>query len=372
MTDDSSRMDAPRRETLRGARHQHLMTLVAAIAVASLITACAGQFRDDGAEATEGGRVGFSPGADILWMSRPDQARELDEIATTGARWVRLDVPWPSLQPTPSTWNWEPFDRVVSAARARKLKVLGLLSSAPRWARRSAGPGRAPFDTAAFATYSREVARHFAVRGVHDWEVWNEPNVESTWIARPDPEAYTVALKAASRAIKAVDRRAVVLSGGLSPATDAGDGSEVVPSTFLARVYAAGGGRAIDGVAVHPYSFPALPTDPLTRSWNAFLRMAAIRRTMVAAGDGRKEVWLTELGAPTGTGHGAVTEAAQARYVTAAFAAWNARRWAGPMMWYSVRDAGSDRSSVEDNFGLLRRDFSAKPAYGAFTRALGQ
>ena len=94
---------------------------------------------------------GDSPGAEILSLSKADQARELDEIVTTGARWLRVDFPWPSLQPRASAWNWSPFDRIVSAARARGLKVLGLLSYAPQWARRPAAGGRPPFDTAAFA-----------------------------------------------------------------------------------------------------------------------------------------------------------------------------------------------------------------------------
>ena len=348
-----------------------IVTLAAGMATALLAVSCVARLghQQPGPD-PRGNRVGISPGAEILSLSKVDQARELDEIASTGARWLRVDVPWPALQPRPSVWNWSPFDRIVSGARARGLKVLGLLSYAPSWARRPSAGGRPPFDTTAFATYCREVTRHFVVQGVHHWEVWNEPNVESAWVGPPDPEAYTVALKAASTAIRSADRSATVLSGGLSPATDAPDRSELAPSTFLARMYAAGGGPAVDGVAVHPYSFPAMPTDVATSSWNTFLRMSDIRRVMVAHGDRRKPVWLTEMGAPTGTAHDAITEVAQARYVTVSFAAWSSRPWAGPMFWYSMRDTGSDRSSVEQNFGLLRRDFSAKPAYGAFTAAV--
>lgn len=316
--------------------------------------------------------VGFSPGADLLWMTPAEQARELDAMADAGATWLRLDFPWPSLQPSPDEWNWAPFDRAVAAAHARGLKVLGLLSYSPRWARRTPSAGVAPFDTAAFATFAGTSVRHFGPRGVNHWEVWNEQNLERSWGAPPDARAYSRALLAASAAIRAADPGATVLGGGLAPATDADDGSEVAPLTFAAAMYDVGANRAFDALAVHPYSYPAMPDDPTTAEWNTFLGMSDIRSLMVHRGDGDKPIWLTEMGAPTGTAPGAVSEATQARYVSSALAAWAVRPWAGPILWYSVRDRSGDRSAREDNFGLFRHDFTAKPGYGAFVSAVEQ
>ncbi len=319
--------------------------------------------------APAGHRTGFSPGADILWMSAANQARELDAMVATGATWLRLDLPWPSVQPAAHKWNWEPFDRLISAARARHLQVLGVLSYVPAWARRPAARGVAPFDTALFAAFGGSVARRYAPLGLHHWEVWNEENLAQSWGATPDAEAYTGALKRVSRALKGADPAAMVLSGGLAPATD-DDASEIAPLTFATRMYNAGGGRAIDAVAVHPYSYPAMPADPSTASWNTFLGMSRIRNLMVARGDGAKKIWVTEMGAPTGSAAGASSERLQAQYVINTFTAWRARAWAGPMFWYSIRDRSTDPLVREDNFGLLRRDFSPKPAYPAFVRAV--
>jgi hypothetical protein len=207
---------------------------------------------------------------------------------------------------------------------------------------------------------------------VDHWEVWNEENLEGSWGAAPDARAYTQALLAASSAIRTANRGAVVVSGGLAPATDAADGSEVAPLTFATNMYAAGAASAFDALAVHPYAYPAMPDDATTAGWNTFLGMSAIRRLMVDRGDARKPIWLTEMGAPTGTASGAVSEAEQARYVTHALAAWVARTWAGPILWYSMRDRTADRSAREDNFGLLRHDFAPKPAYRAFVSTVFQ
>jgi hypothetical protein len=313
-------------------------------------------------------RTGFSPGADILWMSTSDQARELDAMVATGTTWLRLDLPWPSVQPSAREWNWAPFDRIISTARARHMQVLGVLSYVPAWGRRPAARGVAPFNTAAFAAFGDRVARRYSPLGLHHWEVWNEQNLAQSWGATPDAEAYTSALKRMSVALRAADPAAIVLSGGLAPATN--DASEIAPITFATRMYNAGGGKAIDAVAVHPYSYPAMPADPSTASWNTFLGMSRIRDLMVARGDGDKKIWVTEMGAPTGSAAGASSDEMQARYVTSTFTAWRARPWTGPMFWYSIRDLSTDRQAREDNFGLLRRDFSQKPAYGAFVRAV--
>ena len=80
------------------------------------------------------GLVGFSQGATILWESDADLARDLDGMRELGATWLRLDFPWPSIEPAREQFNWAPFDRIVSAAHVRGFEILGLLSYTPSWA----------------------------------------------------------------------------------------------------------------------------------------------------------------------------------------------------------------------------------------------
>jgi len=49
----------------------------------------------------DGDQVGVSFGYTIIWESPEDQARDLDAVAATGAKWVRIDFFWNSMQPTP-------------------------------------------------------------------------------------------------------------------------------------------------------------------------------------------------------------------------------------------------------------------------------
>jgi hypothetical protein len=86
---------------------------------------------------------------------------------------------------------------------------------------------------------------------------------------------------------------------------------------------------------------------------------------MTANGDVKKHIWSTEFGAPTGTSTRSLSEAAQARLISLAYARLQGWRWAGPGFLHSYRDRGLG-ASVEDSFGLVRADWSKKPSYRAY------
>jgi hypothetical protein len=83
---------------------------------------------------------------------------------------------------------------------------------------------------------------------------------------------------------------------------------------------------------------------------------------MVNHGDGSKQIWATEEGAPTSDS--GVTDAQQAATITEAYAIFRSEPWAGPLFVYTYRDSGD-----ENRFGLLREDGSRKPAWEAFRHA---
>jgi len=320
----------------------------------------------DAAEATDRrvSDAGFGEGSSLPSRSDTELERELAGIAATGARYLRLDFDWSYIGRREGELDWAPVDRVVRAARACDLEVLGLLTYTPAWAR---GPGGSdhspPADADDFAEFAAATVDRFRSLGVRTWEVWNEPNLAFFWEPAPDPVGYTELLVAAYDAIKESDPDATVLSGGLAPAADEADGSRVAPVTFLEEVYAAGGGDHFDAVAHHPYSFPALPLDETGN--NAFVDVTpALHAVMDENGDARKHIWGTEMGAPTGS---SLTADFVAQYVTQAYEAWRDWSFTGPLIWYSYRDAGTDPDDPEDNFGLVRADYTPKePALSAF------
>jgi hypothetical protein len=315
---------------------------------------------------------GVAAGGNMHNLSAAELARELDTYRGAGAGWIRIDVNWSLIQRGgPASYDWAPFDRVVNAAVARGLHVLAGVLYTPSWARApGTNPRYPPTDLATYASFCAAVVAHYAPLGVHHWEIWNEPN-RGFWQAAPDPVRYTALLKLAYRSIKGVDPSAFVVSGGLSPYGAYGEARRdgMNPVTFLERMYAAGAAGSFDALGWHPYNYGGLEYHP----WSAWSQVAetkpSARSIMVANGDRAKQIWGTEFGAATGSAQQAVSEAAQASLVTAGYRSWRSESFTGPLFWYSFRDTGTNPGDLEQNFGLLRHDFSRKPSFAAFKAA---
>jgi len=275
---------------------------------------------------------------------------------------------WGQAEQTSDAYTWSYSDNPVNAALAAGLNVLFVIngSDIPSWA---ASPSSSlDTFTSQYAAFAEAAVQRYSVTpfNIHTYEVWNEPNLGSNWGGTASGTQYATVLKSAYGAIKAADASSFVISGGLSPASN--DGTDVSPQTFLTEMYTAGAGGYFDAVGVHPYCFPADPTDSSSASWNFFYNLPSwIHQVMVTNGDGAKKVWMTEFGDPTGTdtSDGAVSLQTQAQQLTDAFNALKQWSWAGPLFWYNWQD-GTDPTSIYDNFGLIDASGNAKPALSAF------
>jgi hypothetical protein len=333
--------------------------------------------------------IGISYGDSLPFLSSVALNRTLDDAVTLGARWVRADLAWDDIQPSgPTTWRWSKFDRVVAAATARNLTLLPILAYTPAWARPpgSHSDKAGPAAPQQFAAFAKAAVERYAPRGVHSWEIWNEPNIVDFWQPAPNPAAYVTLTRLTSAAIRSADGSATVVSGGLAPApTSDGYMSQL---DFLRAFCALGGLDSVDAIGYHPYSYPVPPG--YVAPWNAWAQIAttspSFETVLASYGASGKSVWLTEYGAPTnGPGAGAtssnynlngspdhVDEALQAQMVTDSVALAAASPVVGGLFWYSYQDLGTDRSTTENFYGLRRYDGSPKPAYRAFRTAIAQ
>jgi Glycosyl hydrolase catalytic core len=122
-----------------------------------------------------------------------------------------------------------------------------------------------------------------ARRPIRDWQLWNEPNFPRYWSTRPFARSYVRVLRASRRALRRADRGARLILAGLPNRS----------WRALRSIYRAGGRRAFDAVALHPYT--GHPRDVVR-----IVRLA--RREMRRGGDRRKPVWVTELSWPAAEG----------------------------------------------------------------------
>jgi hypothetical protein len=288
---------------------------------------------------------------------------QFDALAAMKVTWVRVDVDWSVIEPVQSQLDWSSTDMLVDRALAHGMRVLLVLLFSPPWTTRTPGEARArPDDTTAFANFARVAAQRYAGRGVHHWEIWNEPNTGTFWPPKPDVREYGRLFRAAAGAVRTVDPRATILLGGLSPEYDNSDTADIDPAGYLEQLYDDGTAQLADAIALHPYTFPSMPMDRTQRTTGGFRDLPALHQLMVRRGDGNKKIWITEYGAPTGTGQYAVSERDQAAILLAARQQVDTWDWAGPLIYYELADGGTDPADIEQNFGVLRADNSPKAA----------
>jgi hypothetical protein len=313
-----------------------------------------------------------------------------DEVASLGARIVRIDVHWSWVERYgPGQASWSPtvlarFADFLKEAQARHLQVLVDVNEAPCWAssdpHKSCDPAHLTYTDTYPPTnpqdYANFLARLVSYAGprVQYWEIWDEPNLTEFW-PNPDPAAYTRLVQAAYPAIKTANPGATVLAGALAP-VDGGYGGIDTP-IFLEGMYAAGIGGDFDALSFHPYTMGHPPTsdDPQWPMFSFTTAVPTLHAIMRAAGDPRS-LWLTEGGWSTISAAScadcrspwtATTEAQQASYL--AQAARIAADWpyVPAFLWYEINDAGpSTARSYQDHFGLFRFDQRPKPAVAAF------
>jgi polysaccharide biosynthesis protein PslG len=359
---------------LRRGVGRHRRSLIGLLAVLGALAAAIALSIVSNASAPHGvTQVGIAdPG--LLGESASTQASQLAAMKAIGITEIRLDADWDWVQyGGQNTFDWSQLDQAVASARAAGMSVDLIVDGCPPWAALSGASGDVspqPASSAQFALWASEVASRYAPQGVTTFEIWNEPNNVGFWQPAPNPAAYTADLIAAYKAIKNVDPSAFVLSGGLAPETN--DGTDINAVTFLQDMYADGAQGYFDGVGYHAYSYPALPDT--VESWSGWSQMSAtstsIRSVMVANGDGGKQIYITEVGAPSG-GPAGVSQAAQATEFTQAIAAAKADSWIGGIYLYTWQDAGTDTTNTEDWFGLLTNAGVPKPAYTAVKNAIG-
>lgn len=302
-------------------------------------------------------RAGYYP-------SMSDVARASGLMSAAGIQSVRLFFNWDKLSPAPGELNFDDYDEMIEVVRASKLNVLGVLAYSSWWGSSAQGSNdwrvrlySPPRDAHEFAQYVYEVVRRYR-NDVHVWQVWDQPNVAQDWQPAPDAGRYVSLLKETYLAIKYADPSAVVVFGGLSGNGVEGDNPSGWESDFVQAAYAAGARGYFDVMAIHPLMLPNSGIATVRG------RIAATRAVMNKYGDNAVPIWLTEIGVPTNAPWWPTaplqSEADQASWLGQVFT----KLWdlTPTIFWYSLQDRPND-DSADAHFGLLRADFSAKPAY---------
>jgi hypothetical protein len=217
-------------------------------------------------------------------------AGQLDEfprsLHNTNVKMMRAPMSWNIEQPTGDDDPINNFDGFAEKAQDPngdgnfndRVKVLGVLAYTPAWARTPgcSGTDCEPRSAQEFATWAGKMAEHYKQYGIHDWEIWNEPNNAGFWnsndTSKINPQLYANLVMKAFDEIRNKDSSARVIIGATSPHADYTpdpDAQAMDPRAFIQRLYdeAANQGKNFSSyytaLSHHPYAW-SQGTSPQT------------------------------------------------------------------------------------------------------------
>ncbi len=301
--------------------------------------------------------------------------RTLEMVREMGASTIVEYFPWAYYQPAEGRYDFSAAALRIDYARHQGLRIIARLGGiVPEWARPLAADGSHGPDTLLTEeaeTYFADFVEAFVTRFKGDLEaiiLWNEPNVALEWgFRRPDPEAYARLVIAAAGRAHAVDPELVVLGGALAPTLEPdGSGLALNDLIYLERMYAAGVGDALDGLAVHAYGLSFPPDEPPAADALNYRRVERVRELMARHGHGAAPIYITEMGwndSPRWTR--AVKPGARIDYTIAALKLAE-ETWANvPAACIWAFRYPAPQHSYGDYFTLVTPEFVRKPIYDA-------
>jgi hypothetical protein len=295
----------------------------------------------------------FEIGANI----HMNEYERLDQLCSAGARWVRMDLLWPAIEPVRGQWDFSRADAALAQARRQGLKVYANLLYSPAWASGNGQYTGVPRQ-ADWEDFVRMMARRYGGQ-VEAFGIWNEPNLDEFWAG--NARDYTqVLLKPAYNIIHREAPGVKVAGPELAHLYSA---TIPVPK-FLDEMRRDGGLEALDIFSHHVYGNADF-RGKLDGFWlGALLFRPGLKQMLEAAGQGGREVWITEMGVDAAK----LGEEGQAREMERQLRVLASLPWVEKAFVYEWQD--NPDPAHHSGWGLCRGDGTVRPAYAALQRAL--
>lgn len=314
--------------------------------------------------------------------------RELQMIKDGGIGFVKQAIPWQEIEPERkgeyvdtkfSKPSWDKYDKRIDLIDEFGLQAIVRLDTPPNWTRKESAPPQAPPDNLSdYGDFVYAVVSHLKGKGIHYYQLWNEPNIFPGWGRTPDPAAYTQLLKIGYKRAKEADPNAIILSAPLAITLEHSD-RNLSDLDFLQQMYDSGAKGYFDILSANAYGLSQPPTDPASPDKLNFQRVTLERKIMEANGDGAKPVWFDEFGWNASPADmpadkliwGRVTEQQQAEYTRDAIQMARTQwPWVGVInLWYFRQDGTTySPSDSAYYFRMVNPDFSPTPLYAEIAR----
>ncbi|MFZ4825886.1 MAG: O-antigen ligase family protein [Phototrophicaceae bacterium] len=237
---------------------------------------------------------------ELTQYSNAELPIQLDNIQKTGIRWVRQFIRWDLIESTMGNPQWETYDAIFNALNNHpEITPIVVFYGTPQWAQAPdslADSSLTPPVPQYFADFIGEFVTRYG-RYIRYYQVWHEPNLQSSWGNRPPSVAqYVDLLSTGYSTIKSLDGDAVVGMATLAPTTEQGP-SNISDWRYLEEIYQLGAGQYFDAVGGMAYGFDSSPLDRnVDEQTLNFSRFIGLRELMLKHGDAKKAIWITDWG----------------------------------------------------------------------------
>ncbi len=397
---------------LRTARKHRLVRMSRQAIVTRNSVACRPAAAEGGPD-PNGARKPMILDAGVTALTGSRRKGALNQAASLGVDFVRMEVQWASVAPAHPTaafdaanpadpeYSFTATDGFMRAAAARGLAVNVLIRGpAPNWASDTTdrlSPRPADFGTFAGALAARYSGRFdpagnpAVLPAASMFSLWNEPNLSA--FLRPQfrngdpysPILYRRMYMAGQAAVQASAPGVPILIGETAPT---GSYNSVDPADFArgvlcvdayAKATSACDGGSIDAIgwSTHPYSVNgAAPFDPSLEPDHATIGDLSQLETALdqGASAGRIAaafpVWISESGIQSDPDENGVPAATQADYISIAeYLAYSDPRVASAaqyLLWDDAQGSGTVGRAASFQTGLRYADGEAKPSLTSF------
>jgi hypothetical protein len=335
-------------------------------------------------------------GVNVFLNEEADPSKREESVrlaAEAGFHWLRQEFPWQDIEihgkgdfedrrNQPYRSAWDKYDHIADLADKYGMELVVRISTPPAWSRQageSMGTFAPPDNYEDFGDFVHALVSRYRGR-IRYYQIWNEPNIYPEWGSYSiSPEKYTELLKIAATRAREADPGVVIIAGALASTIalqpDAAPPNNALNDLlFLQRMYDAGAAPYFDVMAMQAYGLWSGPTDRRMhpRVMN-FGRPQFVRDLMVANGDAKKPIWISEMGwnaVPDDVPDKRFGQASleqQARFTPMAYQRVQEEwPWAGVVnTWYLKRatDDWLKQGRPEAYFRLLDPDFTVQPVF---------
>jgi hypothetical protein len=246
-------------------------------------------------------------------------------IKRLNATWVRID------------WIPNEMDSFVRTMKENGIKILAILDHNTM--------KNEDFTRFEWQATVQEIMATEAAKEVDAWEIWNEPNANQFFLGYMDgsPLHYFEMLQDAYQITMASCPKATVIAAGLSPDPKFGSWTD-----WLGNFSSLSPQNFFDFQGVHVYA-------DVETNLNITSEVKEILK---------KDVWITEVGKPSGPIEQGFSPEDQSLFLESNFQKLSGMRIL--IFWYQLKDEIYSFDSKENHFGLFDAKDNLKPASEAF------